>query len=860
MSRVFGQSDSIKNSKGVLNLERFDFSKNTYNLDCKWEFYPNKFLTPLDFNSDKNKPEPIYISVPGLWNSNENKHIFGSGEGYGTYHLKIKTKNNKELLAININRIQSSYKLWINSKMYSEQGKVGVNQSLSKPAWSSENYHFFKENSEIEIVIQVANFYHKKGGIENSITIGSSEIIDYTGNKIFGFDIFLVGVILMMGFYHMGMYFLRPKDISALFFSLTMIFSATFSLTTGEIIFTNIFPNLPWEILIKTNYISNYSRLIFFLLFLSSLFPTEYPKKLIRIFKYLIGIIIFLIIFLPAKIYTQTLFIFLIIALISVIIIIAGIIKATYKNLSGAKFSLVGTIFLVSTGVNDLLLEYHIINTISLATLGFFVFVFLQSYMLSLKTSSKYEEERKITKHLSKLSELKDSFLTSNYFEIFKPLEILKNIVEAERIVLIVNENEEWFIKADINEKASSYELQNFDSVTEILNLGFDKDIAMQTIIKKEQSLIQNPKKETLFFPLKDNESVSALIILENNKKDFIFNSEILKLIESTEYQFVTFINTYKIYNQISEINTNLEDKVHTRMSEILEQNEILEKQRDEIEKRNSLLNSAYNRVKLSNLEINDGINYAKKIQNSLLPDKKDVKNLFPKSLIMYKPKDVLSGDFYWTDNILINGKENLFFAVADCTGHGVPGSLMSIVGNNLLSDTIISEKIYDTAEILNSTHSKIIKRLNKEVNGTKFNDTIDIAIIKYIPAENTLQFSGARHPLLLIRNNELIEYKADKKSIGEIRRNQNTEKSTFSSIIIDIKKEDKIFLFSDGYEDQIGGKHVRKFLKKNLLDLILEINSIPFEKQHKILSETLTKWQGNNIQTDDILIAEIEF
>jgi serine phosphatase RsbU (regulator of sigma subunit) len=581
---------------------------------------------------------------------------------------------------------------------------------------------------------------------------------------------------------------------------------------------------------------------------------------LIRIIKYLIGIIIFLIIFLPAKIYTQTLFIFLIIALISVIIIIAGIIKATYKNLSGAKFSLVGTIFLVSTGVNDLLLEYHIINTISLATLGFFVFVFLQSYMLSLKTSSKYEEERKITKHLSKLSELKDSFLTSNYFEIFKPLEILKNIVEAERIVLIVNENEEWFIKADINEKASSYELQNFDSVTEILNLGFDKDIAMQTIIKKEQSLIQNPKKETLFFPLKDNESVSALIILENNKKDFIFNSEILKLIESTEYQFVTFINTYKIYNQISEINTNLEDKVHTRMSEILEQNEILEKQRDEIEKRNSLLNSAYNRVKLSNLEINDGINYAKKIQNSLLPDKKDVKNLFPKSLIMYKPKDVLSGDFYWTDNILINGKENLFFAVADCTGHGVPGSLMSIVGNNLLSDTIIAEKIYDTAEILNSTHSKIIKRLNKEVNGTKFNDTIDIAIIKYIPAENTLQFSGARHPLLLIRNNELIEYKADKKSIGEIRRNQNTEKSTFSSIIIDIKKEDKIFLFSDGYEDQIGGKHVRKFLKKNLLDLILEINSIPFEKQHKILSETLTKWQGNNIQTDDILIAEIEF
>ena len=863
-----GQTVYINASKGKADLTSADFNKKTYYLDSKWEFYPNKLYVPEDFVIDK-LDEVKYVNVPGLWNNKENKSLFSSGEGYGTYRIVIKTDNKKELLAININRIQSAYKIWINNKFIGETGTVGVNRYTMKPKWTSSNYIFLKEKDQIEIIIQVSNFYHKKGGIENSIILSNPQNINESTQHVLIFDIFLLGVILMMGLYHFGLFLLRSKDISTLFFSLTMIFSAIFSITTGEILFSTLFPSASWEILIKTNYISNYARLLFFILFLRSLFRAEYNSKVIPVIIYIGMAMILFTILTPARLYTNTLIVFLILIGISSFFIMRGIIRATIKKLDGALLSLIGITFLFITAANDILLEFNIIKTITLATLGFFVFVFFQSHMLSLQTAGKYVEVNKITQQLVTLGQIKDGFLSSNYMEINKPIDILKNIINADRAILIIYEDEKWIIKYDNKEENINNQIFNNNTrklITEQIaeevitlqqNIIINKDIAQENDGKY---MTENDINNVFIMPLKEKGNVLAMLVFENKKGKDIFNENIINILMLAESQISMFIDTHLIYTQINELNENLEEKVASRTSEIVKQNDILELQRNKIEEKNKNLNDAYSDIKIKNKEVEDSINYAKKIQNSILPDSKSIKQIFPESFILYKPKDILSGDFYWADTFTVNNEEIIFMTIADCTGHGVPGSLMSIVGNNLLYDSIMIEKTYDTAKILDKLQEKISHRLNRDIDKYKFRDSIDLALIAFNPKRNTIQYSGARNPLIHVRDNKLVEYVANKKSVGETNARIKEKIKNFTSKTIEIQKGDVIFMFTDGYVDQIGGKYNRKFMKKDFYKLLSEISQLSETSQHNILSKTLINWQNENKQTDDILITGIKF
>lgn len=869
---VFGQNSHINAEKGKADITSIDFNAQIILLNGEWEFYPNKLYTPKDF-SNKKTIEPIFIKIPSLWNQKENISIFNSGQGFGTYRITLKTENKKELLAINLNRVQSAYKLWINNKFIAEKGLVGVNKYMMKPHWSSANYSFLKENNSVEIILQVSNFYHKKGGIENNIKLSTPENINNSTQNIMNFDILLLGAILIMGLYHLELFLLRKKDISSLFFSLTMIFSATFTLTTGEIIFSAIFPHAPWEILLKTNYISNYARLIFFMLFLRSIFPQQYNNKPVTAVIYVGFLMIIFVTFTPAILYTKTLIVFLLTTALGLILILIGIIKATIKKLHGAKYSLFGIIILLITAANDFLLEFQMLETISMATIGFFVFVFLQSYMLSMKTSAKYLEIKKITDQLLILGKIKDGFLSSDYSEINKPFEIIKDVVKADRTVLLLKENENWILSADLNGKMNTEFTQTnpFENENQIIPSRFITEKAYNT---KQSILLERKKNDekdigylsknnitnAYIMPVKENENVSAILILENKKQENIFNENTIKTLQIIESQIYTFVDTYKLYTQIKEINESLERKVIVRTKEIVEQNNELEIQRTEIEQKNNNLNTAYSEMKQKNKEVEDSINYARKIQNSILPDSKSIKRLFPSSFILYKPKDILSGDFYWADSFIHQNKEIIYFTVADCTGHGVPGSLMSIVGNNLLYDTIKNDHIFDTDQILNSLQTKISKRLNRDMAGINFNDTIDMVLIAYYIDEKIIRFSAARNSLIHISDNIFTEYKGEKKSVGEANKKIQQNIEGFSSYSIKIKAGDKIYLFTDGFIDQIGGQHDRKFMKNNFFELIQQTAKQPFENQLSTLSKKLLSWQGTNRQTDDILIAGIEF
>jgi serine phosphatase RsbU (regulator of sigma subunit) len=270
------------------------------------------------------------------------------------------------------------------------------------------------------------------------------------------------------------------------------------------------------------------------------------------------------------------------------------------------------------------------------------------------------------------------------------------------------------------------------------------------------------------------------------------------------------------------------------------------------------------NIIEKKNIEITDSINYAKRIQEAILPTDDEFETAFPDSFVLFKPKDIVSGDFYW---ISTNPKEfpaidkvqgenwkvkNPLVAAVDCTGHGVPGSLMSMMGNSLLNKIVDTHKISKPNEILNTLRTEIINSL-KQHSEKENKDGMDIALCTVY--DDKIEFAGANNPIYVIRKNgNLEELKTDKMPIGY----SGVELKPYTNHSVKMEEGDSFYIFTDGYADQFGGKGNKKFKYKKLKDLLITINSQSMQRQKEILSETIENWRGINEQTDDILIIGI--
>ena len=268
------------------------------------------------------------------------------------------------------------------------------------------------------------------------------------------------------------------------------------------------------------------------------------------------------------------------------------------------------------------------------------------------------------------------------------------------------------------------------------------------------------------------------------------------------------------------------------------------------IDERTSEIVKQKNEIEVKNKDITDSINYAKKIQEAILPSTELFKSLFKDGFILYKPKDIVSGDFYW-----LSEKENeILIAAADSTGHGVPGAFMSMIGHAMLNEIVNDKGITQPAKILDALRNGIIKALKQSGKSGESKDGMDIALYNINKEKSSLQYAGANNALFLIRNKELIEYKADKFPIGI-----GINMESFSNNFIEIKKDDTIFIFSDGYADQFGGPAGKKFMRKRFKQMFLDINHLNMDEQKKEVADALTQWQGNYSQVDDILVIGIK-
>jgi len=269
------------------------------------------------------------------------------------------------------------------------------------------------------------------------------------------------------------------------------------------------------------------------------------------------------------------------------------------------------------------------------------------------------------------------------------------------------------------------------------------------------------------------------------------------------------------------------------------------------IKKANEQIDHYLKEIEQRNRNISDSIEYARYIQNAVISTSENNLKYLPEYFILDLPKDILSGDFYWvckTEKIII-------IAVMDCTGHGVPGALMSILGITLLNETVLNDRILQPDKILESLRSKIINALGSKKGHGHIKDGIEGSVICFDPGSNKLLYSGAFNPLILIHNDEIFDIKADRIPIGYYEVNGN-----FTLHEIDIEKNDTIYLFSDGIIDQFGGPDNKRFMIKHLKELLLGNHNNTMIRQKEILTEELNRWKGDSIQTDDILVLGIRF
>lgn len=275
-------------------------------------------------------------------------------------------------------------------------------------------------------------------------------------------------------------------------------------------------------------------------------------------------------------------------------------------------------------------------------------------------------------------------------------------------------------------------------------------------------------------------------------------------------------------------------------------QKNLIQKQKAEVELQKNEAEHQKNLVQEKNTEILDSINYAKRLQEAILPPQKLVKQWLTNSFILYKPKDIVAGDFYWMETV----EDTVFFAAADCTGHGVPGAMVSVVCSNALSKAVIEEGISDPGKILDRTRELVIERFGRSEENIQ--DGMDIALCSLHTQTQTLHYSGAHNPLWIIRKEgkEVEEIKADKQPIGRY-----TTSDPFTTHEIQLNEGDSIYIFSDGFPDQFGGEKGKKYKSGNFKKFLLSIQEKDMDEQRELIGKEFESWKGKLEQLDDVCV-----
>lgn len=270
----------------------------------------------------------------------------------------------------------------------------------------------------------------------------------------------------------------------------------------------------------------------------------------------------------------------------------------------------------------------------------------------------------------------------------------------------------------------------------------------------------------------------------------------------------------------------------------------------------------AYGEVKVinatlhrKNKQITDSLVYAKRIQKAMLPSNEEISSVFPKNFILYLPKEIVSGDFYW----LSQTSDYVFFAVVDCTGHGVPGACMSMMGNTLLNQIVNESKIYEPSEILNHLDREVIKTLRQDEGNDTQEDGMAISLIRYDKKKSEIAFAGAGQKIIAFTNGELQSLATSFCSIGGMHVFKQAKNITFEETTFPVVSGTTIYLFSDGFMDQFGSDEKKRFSTGRFTEMLIAMQPLDMPEQFLNISRQFDAWKGNEKQIDDVLVVGIQ-
>ena len=664
---------------GQINLGKYDFQKTgIVNLTGTWGFYWKK----LHSNPTKTRFMPDgYMKVPKPWNTYQINNKTIGKTGYATYQLKVNLPRTHLNLALKIPVINTSCKVFIDGKFLKEVGRVGTSKKESIPCYKPAVIVFSNQTTQINIVIQVANYYHQKGGIRHGISLGLENQIRNVKNRTDFISFFLVGSILVMAFYHLGLFWIRDKNVSALYFGLVCLITVLRIGVIDEVLILYLF-SLDWFTIIRLEYLSIPLASMTLASFLSSLFPKEFSRKIYWLFGILFGMIILITLTFSPFIFTRVLS-FMQLVLLS----ICGygtfvLIKASLKKREGARLLLLGFVVLFVALIHDIVINQGMIDAVSQFATGLFIFILTQAQVLSLRFSN-------------------------------------------------------------------------------------------------------------------------------------------------------AFIQTKQLTEKLDYTNRNLEEIVVRRTASLNELNQELNRE---------------------GKKTKESLHAAQLIQNAILPAEKKLKELFnDRYFTIYKPKDIVSGDFYWIYEV--EESPIVYLAVVDCTGHGVPGALMSMIGYSFLNEIINQSKIYDTREILRQLHHKIQDELIKGKSDAGYGMDVCLCKLEKTPEGlSQITFSGAKRPLYYTKAGELNELKGDRISIGVWNKNKPPN---FNASTILLDKGDMIYLTTDGFSDTPNPKR-QSFGSRRMKQMLATSACLPASDQNDRFLEVLNDYQQSADQRDDITIMGI--
>ncbi|SFF41423.1 7TM diverse intracellular signaling domain-containing protein [Thermoflexibacter ruber] len=696
-SFTFAQRQSIEAKNGILDLSKYNFEeKGTVVLKGEWEFYWQKYLRGIDFTLQT--PSGL-VNVPDSWNNYEieqGKKL--QTQGYATYRLRIKVPSQykqNELLGIKVGFIATNYALYVQNKLLNRARDLGKDASNTKGYYNPDVYYFVPQRDTVEIVMHIANFADRLSGLTQTLTLGKAEQIrkDYESSLMI--DFFLLGILVIMGCYHVSLYIFRQKVKATIWFALYCFLIAIRILVTDNYYLTDLFPDIHFEVGNKLSYLTFYLGVPLLAVFVHSLYKEDFSTYVVKFYLLLGSIFSLVVLFTDGFFYSTWLVYFQLAALLIIVYSIYFVVRILVKNRENSKTFALGLFTIFCTATNDILFSNLIINTANLMPWGLFVFIFSQTLILSKRFSNAFNR-------VEELSE------------------------------------------------------------------------------------------------------------------------------------------------QLQKANAALETKVEARTQQLKEANEELAQNFEELKANLELINQQNKEIKAQHFSITSSINYAKTIQQSVLPNFDNIQTHFSDSFLIFKPKDIVSGDFYY-----FNQKGNkIFLAAADCTGHGVPGAFMSLIGYKTLNAIIEVHQITEPAHILKSLDIGI-RQVLRQGEDSKSRDGMDIALVVIEKEQKQIKFAGAKNPLVYMLNGQMEVVSGDKYSIG------GSENSSFNQTTVHFSEKDNFsfYLFSDGYQDQFGGEANKKLMKRHFRELLFQIKGLSMQEQGNLLQEWHEAWKGNLAQTDDILV-----